>query len=198
MLINETKKYIIFHVPKNGGTSIKNAHVNSNNDVVKKYWKLPTKTTPDLGHLNLYNFKDHVEPMYPLISYKIYVVVRNPVERFISGWNELKRHEISRKYLRTLNIVTMEDLVDAIFQDRSIILKNELVWVCPQHLYCKHTDYQNIHIIPFKRLVSEFKSILDLEIPHNNKSTKFKISNEYVEKIRIVYNDDYDLLHSFF
>jgi hypothetical protein len=197
MIINETKKYIIFHVPKNGGTSIRKAHINSNH-IIKSYWKTPTETTPDLAHLNLYNFKTYVQPQYNILSYKIYVVVRNPIERFLSGWNELKRHEISRKYLVKLNVVTMIEFIDVIFKDKSHILKNELVWVSPQHIYCKHIDYSNIHIIPFKRLKTKCKSMLNLEIPHYNRSFKSYISNEYVDKIRMVYKDDYELLYSFF
>jgi len=198
MIINETDQYIIFHVPKTGGTSIRNGNFNINHKI-KKYWKLPTKNAPDLGHLNLYNFTTYVNLSHPTLSYKMYVVIRDPIERFMSGWNEINIQQIGKKYLQTLNVKTVEQLIDVLLKDKSHLLKKEMVWVCPQHLYCKHIEYANsINIIPFKELSTKCKSLFDLDISHKHKSTKKCITQKYVDKLKIVYQQDYELLHQYF
>lgn len=201
MIINETQKYILFHIPKNGGTSIRSGHKKQNqHHIIKDYYKEPTKTEPDLAHLNLYNFQRHVKLQHPISSYAMYTVVRNPIERFLSGWNELHKHNISKHYLRKiLNVVTIQEFINAIFQDQSHILKNELIWVSPQHLYCEHVDFSNkVNIIQFNQLAIRCKALFNLDIPHINlnKSPKISISDEYIDKLKTIYKHDFELLNN--
>ena len=98
MIISNSKNYIFFHPPKSGGTSVVNYLSNETmwNDIViggsqlgESYQKLYSSKYKIFKHtspqelINVIGLKKYQ-------SYYKFVVVRNPVERFISTYNFFK------------------------------------------------------------------------------------------------------------
>lgn len=198
MIVNETKKYIIFHIPKNGGTTVHNS-VFPKNDKVKKLWKLPSKTTPDLAHLHFgqlsfANLDDDIR------SYKYYAIIRNPFERFLSGYNYASHHmPMFAHYVKSNNLKTMEDFIDHVQSCPEVLKKVELTWLWPQHLYCEHDDIR-ARLIRLENLKNDMETYFNIKIDKvmnkSNKNHERTLSDEYMLKLRGIYKRDFEIYES--
>ncbi|WP_102408568.1 sulfotransferase family 2 domain-containing protein [Parabacteroides bouchesdurhonensis] len=106
MIVDEKRKVLYLHNPKTGGTFLRNTYINQYGETdATKWWGVYEETyNTDLGHIT-YKAIPRFIPDWK--DYRIYVMVRNPYNRFVSSlketidmkvWNVYSREIMNRKF----------------------------------------------------------------------------------------------------
>lgn len=90
MIIDQERKIIYLHNPKCGGTFLRNIYIEKNGETdATKWWlNFTLKYGTDLGHISYEDLPRFV-PEYE--EYRLFVMVRNPYNRFYSAFKEFKK-----------------------------------------------------------------------------------------------------------
>lgn len=101
MIVDKTHKVIYLHNPKCGGTFLRRIYIEKYGETEATDWWLEHTYTygTDLGHI-IYRDLSRFVPDFR--EYRLLVMVRNPYNRFISGFKESKNHH---DFLRQEGIV---------------------------------------------------------------------------------------------
>jgi hypothetical protein len=91
MFISDEKKFIFIHVPKTAGTSI---HISFKNIFAVSDRSDPP---PDLHHLKISSLEDKKD-------YFSFAVVRNPFDRFLSGYRDFTQNKFSGVFDRDARV----------------------------------------------------------------------------------------------
>lgn len=89
MIIDKSRKVIYLHNPKCGGTFLRDIYQEKYGDTEAiRWWKLYSREYgTDLGHIS-YDDLPRFVPDFE--EYRLLMMVRNPYNRFISGYKETK------------------------------------------------------------------------------------------------------------
>ena len=199
MLVNDSRKLIFIHIPKNAGTTFKNILYSTHGDVE---WKKPFGDEKKYTHAPLKSFM----ASFPECNdYKVITIIRNPYERAVSWYSYYRTPTYYNKHpnMRALHYAQQPFLEFLKWYNRSFKSKWEMlpqVWWYT-HKKQLHSEYQ----IRFDNLELDINKVFkELEtnitkIPHNNKSSEsFNIDDVYCdESITIVnrwYKEDFEKL----
>ena len=103
MILNEAHCFVFVHIPKCGGTSIRN--------VLEKYNRWPHKYIPEVRETPIHGIIDHahiplftLREIYPesfeqVCSFESFALVRNPFDRFFSSVQQKMRMDMLRSNL---------------------------------------------------------------------------------------------------
>jgi hypothetical protein len=212
MLVNNKRKLVFIHIPKNAGTTFKNILYSTHGDVE---WKKPFGEEKKYTHQPLKSF---LASFPECKDYKVITIIRNPYERAVSWYTYYRtpsyynKHPQMRAVQKANNINDDSDIDSQLhyleflkWYDRSFKSKWEML---PQtwwysHRKKQHTDYQ----IKFEtleedinKLCIELDMVLPFDIPHNNKSkesidVKDVYSEESISIINRWYKADFEELH---
>lgn len=91
MIVDKSKKIICLHNPKSGGTFLRDTYIKEHGETVATRWWYPYSEVynTDLGHIT-YGMLSRFVPDWK--DYRIYVMVRNPYNRFVSALKEARVH----------------------------------------------------------------------------------------------------------
>jgi len=100
MVINEAHRFVFVHIPKCGGSSIREVLEKYNqwpHAGIPKVRETPTHGIIDHGHIPLFTLKE----LYPVsfdqvCSYESFAIVRNPFDRFFSSVQQKMRMDLFR------------------------------------------------------------------------------------------------------
>ena len=193
----KTPTYYFIHIPKNAGTSIQRL-IYSTKDLPLVY----------VGH------------NYPTSRTNEIVVLRDPIDRFVSAFTYMKQYHFRNNAVDFQVIKTANDLAESLYtgDDRFphalAILKQQhrqfqsikgkrihTNWVfAPQYLYVHEPAY----ILHFENLNQEFKQCMqdigytkEINLPMKNTSTNSKkqyLSKTALKFIHMYYKDDFELV----
>jgi hypothetical protein len=98
MIVSDSHRFIFLHNPKCGGTSIR--HVLSKYDSFNNsFWRKTDERLPrhDLAHMEAAYIKDFFPEIWEKTStYFVFGFTREPLSRFLSGFNETHKKHYSR------------------------------------------------------------------------------------------------------
>lgn len=158
------KKVIFLHNPKVMGKEI-TRWLRLNSKAPQLLYKAPTQFSPDLGHLNLWNYHTYVSQL-ARDTYTHIVFLRDPIERFHTGYKEIKRHDVGRRYMEHYRLCSREDMIEHLYRYPEELYHPHLVWICPQHLFVYDKDGRKIpHIYHYQYMsdaVKDLKEWLDI------------------------------------
>lgn len=139
MVIDETTKVIFLHNPKCGGTFFRDSYTACHGShQAYDYWKLYDETVhTDLGHINLQNLPRFI-PDYK--EYKIISFVRDPYNRFVSGFKEAVKFIPEVRSLGERYHWNMTDICNHLtmlnYREQDFFLRNPSIpWLNPQSYY---------------------------------------------------------------
>lgn len=91
MIIDKKRKVICLHNPKSGGSFLRKIYIEKYGETDATQWWLPytRKNGTDLGHIS-YDDLPRFIPNFQ--EYRLFVMVRNPYNRFVSAFKETKKH----------------------------------------------------------------------------------------------------------
>ncbi len=198
MLISHKYRVIFIHIQRTGGTSVSNALIEADPDIV---YELPLDTEKKR--------QKHcfISDIYPILSSEIFSdytkfsIVRNPYARLLSWYSMFKHNTINPGNVpETSDSITWFDTVEAqmkpfmsSFED-FLSLPNEIFF---QRFYYNQLDYLQINqqlavdkIIYFENLTDDFNELahqlkIKVNLPHINQSVNKKSYRDaYTEKSR--------------
>lgn len=211
MIISHKHQFCFVHIPKNGGSFVKSIFEKYHDDPVKFYGvkKLnPIGIIKDLSHINFTELiklfgANECQPYFK------FCFVRDPVERFMSGYVEYMHHVL--KYFSEAP-KKVSALLKTI-EDESVLLKDaRYTHLVPQTFYTHDRQGKKIcEIYQMNDLDNEVQSISqrlkisvdrdELMNPLNKNSgksqafnTKFVLTPEDLEKIHKIYRKDFEWL----
>lgn len=205
MFVNHTKKYIFVRPPKTAGSSIQNHLIeNSLNDEISTtqmdseyvqdfYEKYPEKKNSviqiSFAHMTIDDpnalllFKDH-----DITQYKIYSVVRHPVDRFMSAIFFM----MAQKQLPT---VSNND-----YLARTVLSYDFKKWLhfLPQTTWLLHNEKQIDKIYAFENINQLALDLTGVELNKRHKTNQRAgrdntLSKKLEEEIISIYQRDHDL-----
>jgi len=203
MLVNDSRKLIFIHIPKNAGTTFKNILYSTHGDVE---WKKA------FGDKMQAHARGHHAPLKSFMAsfperndYKVITIIRNPYERAVSWYTYYRTPTFINKHHNMSAVLHAQEpfLRFLKWYNRSFTSRWEML---PQVWWYTHknklySDYQ----IRFDNLEQDINKVFkELEtnitkIPHNNKSSEsFNIDDIYCdESISIInewYKEDFEKL----
>lgn len=192
MVIDETTKVIFLHNPKCGGTFFRKSYFNCHGlSNAYDYWKLYDETVnTDLGHINLQNLPRFI-PDYK--EYKIISFVRNPYNRFISGFKTASQYFPEIKRLGERYGWNMTDICNELsilnYREQDLFLRNPSIpWLNPQCYYA------NSHVIVLRfESYNDWDFLLNLFCITGAKvhiREDYELENDTKMLIRDLYFDD--------
>lgn len=208
MIISHKKNFCFIHIPKNGGTYIKSILSRFHDDKITFYgvYKINERKV-DLCHLNMNDlmclFNKVKEQSYNKICF-----IRDPIERFKSGYIEYLNHI---KVYFNEKPLCIDTILDKMLHSDFDSTDCRYIHLIPQTYYTHDCDGNRIvdHIINLKNITSSLNNILfelDIDIDinkhnkicNNGKSTKFDsmyvLNDIHLSKLKKVYFNDYLLL----
>ena len=182
MIIND-KGFVIFHIPKTGGTS------------VRGFFKDCEGNRADLVQDQHEQPKALFERLPDLRSYAAYVFIRNPWERMESAFRHQKRyHNRAADWMFSdfVEQLTVKNTFPQTTLTNSVML--------PQHLWCSKGPYPLR--LPFDDLATECKHIakaFDLEVPEefpHQHATQGEVywTKKALQTFNQLYSKDIDLV----
>lgn len=209
MIISHKHKFCFVHIPKNGGTFIKSALSKYHDDPVTFFgvFKLKDKII-DLSHINMRDLKNSFGRIKEQ-SYVTFCIVRDPIERFKSGYIEYFHH--IQKHFQEIPL-EISQLLKVLETDVRGITDTRYVHLTPQTYYTHDEEgvKQTIdHIIDLQNVDTNLNALLtqlnvdyvDITNPirsNRGKSTQFdeiyNLNESHIQSLKRIYAKDYALL----
>tara|TARA_R100001086_G_scaffold203828_1_gene119802 strand:+ start:171 stop:785 length:615 start_codon:yes stop_codon:yes gene_type:complete len=183
MYINNEKKFIFIHVPKTAGSSI---HI-----FFKDVFNVADRSDPlpDIHHQSVGSILDK-DPIYK--DYFKFAVVRNPYDRFLSGYRDFSQNKHSSRASHPYHIE------DGCTFERFCLDFSDSVWskdihFRPQHELLTVGDEVKVDkIIRFENLKDDLQEVFDLlGLPMHvfNNSPKHRYTNKTSNHYAQLYSD---------
>ena len=193
MLVNNKRKLVFIHIPKNAGTTFKSVLYSTHGDVE---WKRPFTDEKKYTHSPLKSFY----ASFPESNdYKVITIIRNPYERALSWYSYYRTPTYYNRHpqMRALHYAQQPFLEFLKWYNRSFKSKWEMlpqVWWYT-HKNKLHSDYQ----IRFENLEQDINKVskelemdITFKIPHNNKSSEsFTVGDVYCDESISIINEWY-------
>lgn len=169
MIVSDTHRFAFMHIPKCGGTTVRNA-LAPYDEAAERYFETAVDRHPALGlldhaHLPLAVVRDHFpEDFARLTSYRSFALLRDPFQRFPSSLHErfVQRDRISLSEREPNEIAREIDLVLdrlANHPSNAPITDPELIHFARQHDYVYLDGEQ---IIDTPRTLAEITEVFSL------------------------------------
>ena len=193
MLVNNKRKLVFIHIPKNAGTTFKSVLYSTHGDVE---WERPFTDEKKYTHSPLKSFY----ASFPeLNDYKVITIIRNPYERALSWYSYYRTPTYYNRHpqMRAIHYAQQPFLEFLKWYNRSFKSKWEMlpqVWWYT-HKNKIHSDYQ----IRFENLEQDINKVskelemdITFKIPHNNKSSEsFTVGDVYCDESISIINEWY-------
>ena len=192
MLVNNKRKLVFIHIPKNAGTTFKSILYSTHGDVE---WERPFTDEKKYTHTPLKSFY----ASFPESNdYKVITIIRNPYERALSWYSYYRTPTYYNRHpqMRAIHYAQQPFLEFLKWYNRSFKSKWEMlpqVWWYT-HKNKLHSDYQ----IRFENLEQDINKVsneLDMDIikiPHNNKSLEsLTVGDVYCDESISIINEWY-------
>ena len=192
MLVNNKRKLVFIHIPKNAGTTFKSVLYSTHGDVE---WKRPFTDEKKYTHTPLKSFYASFPESK---DYKVITIIRNPYERALSWYSYYRTPTYYNRHpqMRALHYAQQPFLEFLKWYNRSFKSKWEMlpqVWWYT-HKNKLHSDYQ----IRFENLEQDINKVskeleMDIiKIPHNNKSSEsLTVGDVYCDESISIINEWY-------
>ena len=192
MLINNKRRLVFIHIPKNAGTTFKSVLYSTHGDVE---WERPFTDEKKYTHSPLKSFYASFPESK---DYKVITIIRNPYERALSWYSYYRTPTYYNRHpqMRAIHYAQQSFLEFLKWYNRSFKSKWEMlpqVWWYT-HKKKLHSDYQ----IRFENLEQDINKVSNelgmdiIKIPHNNKSSEsFTIEDEYCDESISIINEWY-------
>ena len=193
MLVNNKRKLVFIHIPKNAGTTFKSVLYSTHGDVE---WKRPFTDEKKYTHSPLKSFY----ASFPESNdYKVITIIRNPYERALSWYSYYRTPTYYNRHpqMRAVHYAQQPFLEFLKWYNRSFKSKWEMlpqVWWYT-HKNKLHSDYQ----IRFENLEQDINKVskelemdITFKIPHNNKSSEsLTVGDVYCDESISIINEWY-------
>ena len=193
MLVNNKRKLVFIHIPKNAGTTFKSVLYSTHGDVE---WKRPFTDEKKYTHTPLKSFY----ASFPESNdYKVITIIRNPYERALSWYSYYRTPTYYNRHpqMRAVHYAQQPFLEFLKWYNRSFKSKWEMlpqVWWYT-HKNKLHSDYQ----IRFENLEQDINKVskelemdITFKIPHNNKSSEsLTVGDVYCDESISIINEWY-------
>ena len=192
MLVNNKRKLVFIHIPKNAGTTFKSVLYSTHGDVE---WERPFTDEKKYTHAPLKSFYASFPESK---DYKVITIIRNPYERALSWYSYYRTPTYYNRHpqMRAIHYAQQPFLEFLKWYNRSFKSKWEMlpqVWWYT-HKKKLHSDYQ----IRFENLEQDINKVsneLDMDIikiPHNNKSLEsLTVGDVYCDESISIINEWY-------
>ena len=192
MLVNNKRKLVFIHIPKNAGTTFKSVLYSTHGDVE---WERPFTDEKKYTHSPLKSFYASFPESK---DYKVITIIRNPYERALSWYSYYRTPTYYNRHpqMRAIHYAQQPFLEFLKWYNRSFKSKWEMlpqVWWYT-HKKKLHSDYQ----IRFENLEQDINKVSNelgmdiIKIPHNNKSSEsFTIGDVYCDESISIINEWY-------
>ena len=192
MLVNNKRKLVFIHIPKNAGTTFKSVLYSTHGDVE---WERPFTDEKKYTHTPLKSFYASFPESK---DYKVITIIRNPYERALSWYSYYRTPTYYNRHpqMRAVHYAQQPFLEFLKWYNRSFKSKWEMlpqVWWYT-HKNKLHSDYQ----IRFENLEQDINKVsneLDMDIikiPHNNKSLEsLTVGDVYCDESISIINEWY-------
>ena len=192
MLVNNKRKLVFIHIPKNAGTTFKSVLYSTHGDVE---WERPFTDEKKYTHTPLKSFYASFPESK---DYKVITIIRNPYERALSWYSYYRTPTYYNRHpqMRAVHYAQQPFLEFLKWYNRSFKSKWEMlpqVWWYT-HKNKIHSDYQ----IRFENLEQDINKVsneLDMDIikiPHNNKSLEsLTVGDVYCDESISIINEWY-------
>ena len=202
-MIDLKNKIIFIHIPKTAGQSIEQYFVEINNitwnDRASLFlYKNPldSNLSRSNAHLSLSMYEKYFFGGEIPEDYKIFTVVRNPYNRFLS---ELRYRKIG---LKSLNIPLTPKALIFLYKHKLKFLKDFNEHLLPQSYFLKGNSEDRIKVIRFENLQNEFSDLMNhwnlpaVALPHKNKNIKKSLHTKNIDLktldfLNKEYNEDF-------
>jgi len=144
MIVSHRHRFVFFHNPKVGGTSVRKA-LERFNDVGFEFWGVDTAQTGiavDRAHLGIADFAHFYPDLWrDAQDYALFSLSRDPLLRFFSSMSEYSRHHgrIDMRFAppaqRKAALFAMIDRLDGLGSADGVLAQYELTHFRPQHIY---------------------------------------------------------------
>ena len=192
MLVNNKRKLVFIHIPKNAGTTFKSVLYSTHGDVE---WERPFTDEKKYTHSPLKSFY----ASFPESNdYKVITIIRNPYDRAVSWYSYYRTPTYYNRHpqMRAIHYAQQSFLEFLKWYNRSFKSKWEMlpqVWWYT-HKKKLHSDYQ----IRFENLEQDINKVskeleMDIiKIPHNNKSLEsLTVGDVYCDESISIINEWY-------
>ena len=166
MIISDTQKFIFLHIPKCGGTTIRNSLINfdTRNNYFWMFDYLPgaeaesPKLQVDKAHMTLAIFKQLYPRDFELLNdYTVFAFSRNPIKRLISSfWEPRKR--ILKTFDENQLDINLKNKIQELFNLYLEKLVLNFSFLDPSYL---HSTPQNMYVTFGKKVVTDVIIKLD-------------------------------------
>ena len=193
MLVNNKRKLVFIHIPKNAGTTFKSVLYSTHGDVE---WKRPFTDEKKYTHSPLKSFYASFPESK---DYKVITIIRNPYERALSWYSYYRTPTYYNRHpqMRAVHYAQQPFLEFLKWYNRSFKSKWEMlpqVWWYT-HKNKLHSDYQ----IRFENLEQDINKVskelemdITFKIPHNNKSSEsLTVGDVYCDESISIINEWY-------
>lgn len=219
MIVSDSHRFIFLHNPKCGGTSIR--HVLSRYDSLNNgFWRKTDERLPrhDLAHMEAAYIKDFFPEIWEKIgTYFVFGFTREPLSRFLSGFNETHKKHYNRLcidpgYIEDYRVIISHYACNLLSKPHEMA---PYVHTFPQYrlFYCQNKKISDLEIkidgttnTPSLDALQHFLEkdiVLDLEkalVTNRKKNIKptpvpleSLIDQELLEKLKGYYKLDYEL-----
>jgi hypothetical protein len=203
MIINHTKKYIYIRNPKTGSTSLQSFLIENNEDDIQHSAVQLTDTD---SNIQGYSFHPHTTIKHivdsklmskeDVLAYDKYVIVRNPVDRFISASYHYATSPLC-EHIKINNVLDKNEVVRKVLKDDKKFRLAPLIFM-PQKNWAMYNGIKLNKIFKYEDINSMATELIgkDCTIPYNYRSDTRKdnkeesLSAELVERIEFLYKDD--------
>lgn len=171
MLINDDRKFIFFHIPKTGGTTIQKHLVTvcrSKKEKFREFWGL--SKNGDLSHIHYDRAIKYID-IGKLDKYIKVCIVRNPYDRLYSGFIEKRGYRYS-KNKEGFNKFIKEKL------NNKIIYQKEFIHIAPCSYFTHSNKVLKMNkVIKYENYKKEIDAFL-MEHGYNNKYSNRNVRNK--------------------
>ena len=166
MIISDTQKFIFLHIPKCGGTTIRNSliHFDTRNNYfwMFVYMNGATEESPklsiDKAHMSLPIFKRLYKEDFALLNeYTVFAFSRNPITRIISSFYE-PRKSLFKTFDENQSDINEKIKLQKLFNNYLENIVYRYSFLDPSFL---HATPQNMYVLDGKKVVTDVIIKLD-------------------------------------
>jgi hypothetical protein len=140
---NESGIYIHIHIPKNGGTYIRNKIINDNkNEIISNYWDVVYDM--DLAHIPYMKRTNYIREN---VEYNYFAYSRNPYDRLISAFFYKNRYK--KCTLEDFKYFIKNEFAYYTFSNE---FKSSIIHYYPQYLFICDESFNILKNIKIKKL----------------------------------------------